>query len=233
MRIVVKAIVTAVLGLVGLSIITEDAYSHSMGPMPIRFDTQTYVMKPGDTVTRDIRVCAIFPEELVVKNVTFIGNNSDWAKVYERQFPVTAGLANNMTSSVYIPVTVSVPSNFTGDYALIQTVVEAEAGVALPLEGNLRIIISNATLTQQNLPECRSLLDRSLPDIQTSMIYSAFILGLPGVGLGAVGYFAYTHSKKKSQKHKASIGAKVLLILLSIVAFFLIVGSFLLLQPLF
>jgi hypothetical protein len=219
------------LGLASLSALAEDVYSHSMGndAMPMRFDTQTYFMKPGDTATGDMRVCAMIPEQLVVNNVTFKGNNSDWAKVDEKQFPVTAALANNLTSSANIPVTVAVPSNFTGDHALIQTVVEAEAGViALPLEGELRVIISNATVSQQDLPECKSLMD-----IQTSMIYNVLILGLPGAGLGAVGYFAYSRSKKKSQKQKASIGAKTLLILLSIVAFFLITGAFLFLLPLF
>jgi hypothetical protein len=64
-------------------------------------------------------------------------------------------------------------------------------------------------------------------DIQTSLVYNAAILGSIGAGLGAVGYFVYRRSKAKSPQHKAGLGAKILLIFLSIIGFFLILGAFL------
>ena len=227
MRIASFAIIVALLTPAILSLLVKDVYSHSM-TTPFRVDTQTHFMKPGDMITSDMRVCMMLPETLTVNNVTFKGNNSDWAKVDEEQFPVTAAPSANGTASVSFPVTIAVPSNFTGDHALIHTVIETQfRDIVLPLESDLRIIISNNTVTSQNFPECGN-----LTDIQTGVIYNAIILGSVGAGLGAAGYFVYRRSKAKSPQHKASLGAKVLLILLSIIGFFLIGGAFLFLRSL-
>jgi hypothetical protein len=75
-RIASFAIVAALLA--PALLLANDAYAHSMTDItgPLRIDTQTYFMKPGDSVIHDMEVCARFPDQLTVNNVTFTGNNS-------------------------------------------------------------------------------------------------------------------------------------------------------------
>src|SRR5438093_7974262 len=80
--------------------------------------------------------------------------------------------------------------------------------------------LSHQSIAPQNLPECKS-----LTDIRTGFMYSSFISASIGVGLATVGYLVHRHSKKKSKENRASLGAKVLLILLAIVGFFMILAA--------
>lgn len=224
LRVVHVIIATVVFALVTLS--TKDAYSHSSQSLPVRIDTHSYVMKPGDTLTREMRICSMVPGNLVINNVTFNGTNSGWAKVDEQQFPVTAHWAANGTARAFVPVTVTVPSNFTGNHALVHTIVNTTGPIPIPVQSDLRIFISNNTVTPQNLPECQSLLN-----IKRGFQYNAIVLGSVGAGLVTLGYFVYRRSRARSEKHKAGIGAKILLVFLALLGSFLIVLAFRLLLP--
>lgn len=223
MPIAPSAIITILAALVVFPMVANDAYSHSMNN-PFAIYTQTYFMKPGDTLTSEARVCAMLPIQLTVNNVTFSGNNSNWVQVNNDEFPLSAAPAANGTASVSFPVTVTVPANFTGDHALVQTVVGIQdgGGISLPLDTSLRIIITDSSVAPQNLPACTSLMET-----QRTLAATSLILGSSGAGLGAVGFFAYSRSKAKSAKNKASIASKVLLVLLATFAFFLISGAIL------
>jgi hypothetical protein len=218
-------IVAALFALATFSAIPKEAYSHSMGPLPIRADIPVYRMKPGDTQTQAMRVCSMLPGKLVIDSVTFNGTNSDWASVDKGRFPITVLPAANMTASASIPLSVTIPSNFTGDHAIIQTIVNTTSPLALPVQGSLIVLISNSTVassSSQNLPGCKSLLE-----VQRGIQYSAIIVGAIGASLIAVGYFAFRRSKGKSQDNKPRRGAKILLVVLGIIGSFLIVEAIL------
>lgn len=220
-----KVPLAAIATLLALAIFSEmpkNAHSHSMGPFPIRVDAPAYHVQPGETQTQEMRICSMLPSELVVNSVTFNGTNSDWAQVDERQFPIIATPSANRTASAHIPVTVTVPSNFTGDHAIIHTVVNTTSPIPIPVQGDLIVLISNNTTASQNLPDCRSLIET-----RTAIQYTALILGSTGAVLIAVGYFVYRYNKAKSHDHKASIAAKILLILLATFGSFLIIGALL------
>jgi hypothetical protein len=216
-------VVAALFALATFSTILKDAYSHSMGPLPIRADIPVYRIKLGEAQTQEMRVCSMLPGKLVIDSVTFNGTNSDWARVEKGSFPVIVTPAANMTASAIIPLSVTVPSNFTGDHAIIQTIVNTTSPLALPVQGNLIVLITNNTVAStQNLPECKSLLE-----IQRGIQYSAIIVGAIGAGLIAVGYFVFRRSKAKPQEQRARRGAKILLVVLGIIGSFLIVEAIL------
>jgi hypothetical protein len=214
----------ATAALLALAIFSEmpNAYSHSMGPFPIRVDAPAYHIQPGETQTQQMRICSMLPSELVVNSVTFNGTNSDWARVDERQFPIIAAPSSSMTASAYIPVTITVPSNFTGDHAIIHTVVNTTSPIPIPVQGDLIVLISNNTATSQILPECNSLIEA-----RATIQYTAIILGSVGAGFVAAGYLVYRYSKTRSRERKANLGAKIFFILIATFGSLLIIGALL------
>lgn len=126
-------------------------------------------------------------------------------------------------SAVDIPVTVTVPSNFTETHAIIQAVVELQnAAGPSQASGGLVIFIRDSPGTRQNLADCNS-----YNDLQTTVKSAIIIIIASGGALFALGFFVYRHSKKSSTENRASLGAKVFLVV------FVIVGSLLLLTGLF
>src|SRR5439155_8245135 len=160
-----------------------------------------------------------------VNNITFKGNSSSWAKV-DVDLPVRAVGSLNAPSSLDIPVTITVPSNFTDKFSVIQTVVDVQtpSNLTQGISGIPIFITDNATADHQNLQDCNS-----FRDLQRAVIYAIIALILIGGALMALGYFVYRRSKKKSKENKASRVAKGFLILFVIMGFLvLITGLYLL-----
>src|SRR5881296_3567875 len=101
----------------------KDVYGHATGPVIVF--PQTYHMQPGQTLTQDMRICFMTGGNFAVNNITFRGNSSSWAKV-DVDLPVRAVGSLNAPSSLDIPVTITVPSNFTDKFSVIQTVVDVQ-----------------------------------------------------------------------------------------------------------
>jgi hypothetical protein len=201
-------------------LLMKDAHAHASGSVIV--NSQFYNMQPGQTLTQEMRVCVLTGGDFTVNNITFSGNYSNWARV-ETDFPVEVVGAENGASAVDIPVTVTVPANFTENHALTQAIVEVQNAAGLSqASGGLVIFIRDSPGTPQNLTDCNR-----YNDLQTPVKSAIIIIIASGGTLLALGYLVYRHSKKNSIENRAGWGAKVLLVV------FVILGSLMLLTGLF
>ena len=223
-----EAIIRALFAVVVLLIIastcfrgTIDAHGHSSGPVIV--NARSYSMQPGETLTQDMRVCLLTGGNFTVSNVIFDGNYSNWAKV-DVDLPVRAvGADNGASSSIDIPVSVTVPTNFTKNHALIQAVVEIQTtDGAFPELAAIPIFIRESNSTAQNPADCNF-----FRDVQTGITYGIIILIASGGALMGLAYLVYRRSKKHSKENKASSFAKLFSVL------FIVIGSLLLIAGLF
>lgn len=214
-------VAVAILCVPFILIFSSDAYAHS-STGPVIIYPQVYHVQPGQALTHDVRVCLLTGEEFAINSITFRGNSSTWAKA-EQDFPVQAPAAADGASGVDIPVTISVPSNYTGSHTSIQVFVDipavADASAAM---AGIPVLISDTPSSQQTLPDCNS-----FRDLQTAILYAIVILIAVGAALIALGYFVYRRSKGKSKEHRASRLAKAFSIL------FIVIGSLLILAGMF
>jgi hypothetical protein len=205
----------------------ENVDAHSPGPVIVH--PQVYYMEPGQTLTQDMRICLLAGDHFVVNNISFTGNHSTWVKV-DGELPVTASAVQDGASGIDVPITVTVPPNFSERIAVPQAVVEVKTeNQQLQKTSGIPIFIRNATVTQSNLPDCNS-----YRDIMRALLYSSIILIVVGGALVGLGYFAYRRSKRRSNENKAIIAAKIgSIILIVISSLLLMLGIFLLIvQPL-
>ena len=200
--------------------IAEYAAAHSIGPVTIY--PQLYYIQPGQTLTQDMRICVSTGSPFTVTKITFTGNNSNWATVNE-QFPVRADGATSGASGVDVPVTITVPVDFTEPYAIIQTAVEVRnADETISAMAGIPVFIRENTNSHQNLTDCNF-----TREVRASISYGIIISISVGAALVAIGYYVFRRSRIKSRDLKASISAKVLLVM------FAMIGSLLILAGLF
>lgn len=200
--------------------IAEDVAAHSTGPVTIY--PQGYSIQPGQTLTQDMRICLSTGGAFTVSNITFTGNYSDWATVNE-QFPVRAEGATSGASGMDVPVTVTVPADFSEPHAIIQTAVEVRnADDTISAIAGIPVFIRENTNSHQNLTDCNF-----ISDVRASISYGIIISIFVGAALVAIGYYVFRRSRNKSRDLKASVSAKVLLVM------FVMIGSLLMLAGLF
>jgi len=179
-------------------------------------------MEPGQTLTQDMRICLLTGEQFTVKSITFRGNHSTWAKV-DGELPAMVSAANDGASGIDIPLTITVPSNFSEKIAVPQVIVDVQTeNQQLQAMSGIPIFIRNATVSQSNLPDCNS-----YRDIERALLYAVIIVIIVGGSLVALAYFVYSRSKRKSNQNKASVGSKIAAIII------IIIGSLLLMFCIF
>jgi hypothetical protein len=73
-------------------LLMKDADAHDSDSVIV--DSQSYRMKPGQSLTQVMRVCVLTGGDFTLNSITFNGNYSDWAaclQTYGRQIPTDNG----------------------------------------------------------------------------------------------------------------------------------------------